>query len=151
MKLDRSLPFATVHGDRPPGDLHQAVEYFQHGLPFNAQGNLVQSLVDADPDLQKRAEALGKRKAKADAVIAALGDDEADVQITPTSSHAGDDVNLEAWLRKEAKYQWFAISSAIHKRYSVRVTNQEEAVRLLVCDEKLLPAEAVHPSLRPAL
>ena len=41
--LNESIDFATVHGDRGPGDREYAVAYVQGGLPFDPQKRLIQN------------------------------------------------------------------------------------------------------------
>lgn len=151
VRMDKSKPYATVHGERPPGDPHALVHFMQEGLPYDAQGLLLINVV-TDPALKKRAEAklakANKQATKAAAPAAddpAPGDDDADDEGNDNSGgqqETSGDVNLESWLRGEANYQWFKITGAIKQRFAKSVTNTADAVLFLVREEKIIsPAD----------
>lgn len=153
--MDRSKPFSTVHGERGPGDPHRDVHFFQDGLPFSAQGHMLAELVGAICTEQQQALAARKLK-QVEAQMrarATAGDgggntkDEAGTELAPANPN---DVNLDAWLRGTARYQWFSVSAAIKARYHKNVGNAANAVIFLVEEVKLVPAGEIAPGFRSA-
>jgi hypothetical protein len=156
--MDRSKPFATVHGERSPGDVHQNIHFFQDGMPFDAGGLLVYEAIE-DPKIKALADRKLKKlpAAKPEADGDGADDDDRDNDAggdsappvsTPTSP---DDVNLEAWLRGEASYPWFAITKAVRERHSNNISKQAEMVEFLVRDLKIVPEDQVAADLRQHL
>jgi hypothetical protein len=152
LRMDRSRPYGSVHGERAPGDAHQNVHFYQDNLPFDAQGFLV---YDAITD--ENAKKLADRKLKKLVVKPADEDgddgaDEADASSSssdaaPAASGTSGDVNLDAWLRGEANYQWAKITKTVRERYHQNISKQADMVAFLVLDEKIIPENEVAPDL----
>jgi hypothetical protein len=160
IRLDRSRPFQTIHGDRTQGDPHYNVHFFQGNLPFDAQG----ALVPPDPDRAKpwvSKDSEGKPitcyplyneqmtkvlEAKLKRAAAVKAKDEVDDEEEDASEklvNLADEVNLEAWLRGQAKYEPHLIYAACKQRYHRSFTRLREVVEELVYDLKLVPEAEV--------
>lgn len=136
VKIDKSKPFATVHGERPPDDPHANVHFFQDSIPFDVRGEAIPSLINDDKGrkaFERKMKRLSMEAEEAEVDVAAEDAENADDDDDVTA----DDVNLESWLRGEVKYPWFKVSAAIRDRYSLVVINQSQAVRFLVMEQKL--------------
>jgi hypothetical protein len=145
--LDRSKPFGKVHGTIGPGEPH----YHQDGLPFDAHGNLLAAGLTADQvTLAERKARRAKRRAPREeraegaAAVAAGELDDEDV----ADSDPGD-VNLEAWLRGDAKYLFDAVRTAIRARYTRDCKSIGDAVEFLVFEENLVDRKTVSQMLLP--
>lgn len=135
VRVDRSRPFSTVHGERPPGDPHSAIFFFQDGIPFSAEGIMLPDLIDPkDEKLTALAERMQKRAnaaaVRGDAPKTEMGEDEGLV-------------NLTTWLRGEARYPWPDVTNRIAAVYKKRVNSIKDAVEFLVEDAKIVPAHEV--------
>jgi hypothetical protein len=162
LRMDRSKPYSTVHGERPPGDIHQNTHFFQDGMPFDAAGHLLLDAIE-DPKIKAIAERRLKKlpAAKTDNARSADGDgdgdDGSDVDndaggdTKPPASISPDDVNLEAWLRGEETYPWFAITKAVRTRHGSNITKQADMVEFLVRDLKIIAEDQVGADLRQFL
>lgn len=155
--MDRSKYYSTVHGERSPDDPSRNVHFYQDGLPFDAHGILVPELVKSpehkalvDRKMKKLAAAMKAADTSADEDKSADDADEGDSANVSTASTA-DDVNLEAWLRGEAKYHFFAIREAIRKRFSHNIKDQRNAIEILVLDEKIVSEDELAPAFRALL
>lgn len=153
LRLDRSRSYGTAHGERPPGDKHQLVQFTQDGIHFDAHGLHIDDLIEDD-----KTRALVDRRLKRQAGPREDEDDaggSAGTGIDPSptggGSPASTDVNLEAWLRGEEKYQWFAITKAVRDRYSQNISKQFDMVTFLVYDEKVIPEDQLSPDLAELL
>ena len=148
VRLDRSRDYATVHGDRRPGDPHHQVHFYQYGLPFDAHGILIDDHpeVTGDPKKTAAAEKLMKRAAKV-RIEEPVGD--ATDEILDGEGEDGDEpvLNLEMWARGEQKWPWQKVSDAIAGRFAKRVTDKRGAVELLI-EERVVSAGALSPDLR---
>jgi hypothetical protein len=150
LRMDKSRPFGTVHGERAPGDKHQFAHFQQDGIYYDAHGLHLEELVEDDKTralverrLKRQAKAAPKEKA-ADA-----GDSDNDEDLDPASNGAGsdssDDVNLEAWLRGEAQYHWFRITKLVRERYHQNITKLIDMIEFLVEDEKVITVSELAP------
>jgi hypothetical protein len=152
LRMDRSRPFGTIHGERTPGDKYALAHFSQDDIFFDAQGLHIDELVEDD-----KVRALVDRRLKRAAKPAddAGGSDEDDADPgepkPPGSDSSPDDVNLEAWLRGEAKYQWFAITKRVRERFSQNITKQVDMIEFLVMDEKVIPVDQLDPALAELL
>jgi hypothetical protein len=148
VRLDKSRDYATVHGDRRPGDPHHEVHFYQYGLPFNAHGILLADHpeIEADPKKTAAMEKLMKRAAKVK-VEAPVGD--ATDEILDGEGEDGDkpDLNLEMWARGEQKWPWQQVSDAIAARFAKRVTSKKDAAELLV-EERVVSIGSLSDDLR---
>ncbi|MET4187617.1 hypothetical protein ABIB86_000434 [Bradyrhizobium sp. JR1.7] len=158
LRMDRSKPFGTVHGERQPGDLHQNTHFFQDGMPFDAHGLLIYEAIE-DPKIKALADRKLKKlpaaKPAAEGDDDGAGDDDSDNDTggddTPPASSSPEEVNLESWLRGEASYPWFAITKAVRERHSNNISRQPEMVEFLVRDLKIIPEDQVAADLRKYL
>jgi hypothetical protein len=160
LRMDRSRGYGTVHGERPPGDLHQNTHFFQDNMPFDAHGFLILDAID-DPKIK----AIAERKLKklptappaAEGDSDGAGEDDSDPATTeavgqqkPTATNSSE-VNLEAWLREEVSYPWNLITRTMRDRYHQNMSKQHDVIQFLVEDEKVVPEDQVGPSLRKFL
>lgn len=166
VRMDRSKPFSTIHGDRGPGDQHQFVQFKQDGLPFDAEGKLLIEAISVD-DTKNREKAkrlIERAKARAGGEKApavpepqkASDQDSLNTGTDETDHDSGagggaGEVNLEAWLRGEQKWPWFQIAAAIRTRFAKNVTKQADAVQFLVRDEKIISDADVTEAFRSYL
>lgn len=157
LRLDKSRPFSTIHGERPPGDRHQNAHSYQDGIFFDAHGLHIDDLIDdeetrslVDRRLKRQAKAAPKEEVGADA--GGSDDDETgDPASNEGAGSQGADVNLEAWLRGEAKYPWFSITKTVRERYHQNITKAVDMIEFLVEDEKIVPAAELAPEFSKVL
>lgn len=154
VSLDVSRDHATVHGERGPNDPHSPVFYYQNGLPFNAEGHLIEDHPDLKgdgKDAQKRRDLVAKLKARAakqaekqaerETAIAA-GEPVDDDGLDDDNGDAGGSVtivDLGRWARGEQKYMWTAVSNALTEKFKKRVANKAEGINLLVKEGIVAP------------
>ena len=159
IRVDRSRAHATIHGERGPDDPHRNAFFKQDGLYFDAEGALIPELVPDELKLkvEKKIRKLNGGKAPSEPPQAAPasenastgddagsnGDEEDDDDDESETKLSGDDINLTAWLKGEANYQWFAIAKVIRERYQKNVSKAEDAVEFLVMDQKVVSADEV--------
>lgn len=169
IRLDRSRPVAEVHGDRMSDDPLYRVAYYQGGLPFDASGLLVPDDGSTAPKLglgldgkevrypplynDEMRKLVAKRLRKVAAPAAAPVETESEgVQIEDDEdAPASDEINLEMWLRGEARYQPFQIFAECKKRFNRVHTSLRSVVDDLVLDEKLVPESEVAKDLMALL
>ncbi len=176
IRLDRSKPFSTCHGERTPDDPHYRVHFWQGGrfgkdnilLPFDSNGELIADDGKTEAYQGSGIDPQGKSaivsylplytekmraflKAKKDRATASQVSNEPtieeDEQDVAGQSAPEDDVNLESWLRGEVKYQPHQLRAAAKKRYHKTYANIPELIADLVLDEKLVPEDKVAPHL----
>lgn len=144
--LDRTRKHASVHGE-----VENGLAYKQDGLPFDAQGNLIEALVNT-PDLRAIVERKLKRVKKqvAPATPAEAGAQQEDDDDPADKNKAGDDdVNFDAWARGMVRYEWTLLQRVARKRFSRSFSSKENIIEFLIEDAKLIHLDDVHPSLRP--
>lgn len=158
LRMDKSRTHATVHGERAPGDPHQKVHFYQDGLPFDAEGLLIPGLVPEDKKafVERRLKKQGggnpeASSAAAEPVGGGAGDNQDDDREDGESTNSNPEVNLEAWLRGEVRYQWFQVAAAIRKRFAKNVSNQADAILYLVTEENVVRADQLAPAFQSAL
>lgn len=154
--MDRSRPHSTVHGERPPGDPHAGIHFYQDGLPYDAQEFFVEGHLDDANDKNGKLRALVERRLRklqgqttaADAAAEVIEDDPP----LPGANKAGDDddVNLVAWARGETQYLFGNVREAIRKRYSQVVKDQHGAVDCLI-DEKVVTEDDLSAAFKKLL
>ena len=130
LKLDRGRYFSTVHYGEGGGH----VAYKQDKLPFDGDGNLVES--ELTPELRKAAE---EKAAKFKVVQQRDGS---------TVLEGGDQVNFEAWLKGEINYPPAKLFAALRETHNMTVNNFQDAVEFLVSDPtgpKVIPLSLVSP------
>lgn len=181
IRLDRSKPHGTNHGDMTPEDPAYMVRFWQGGtmggkkivLPFDINGELIPDdgrtekfeginsegkkvwytpLYSAD--MRKYLEL--RRQRHAQTAIAAPDPNAIDEEETSHDNELGasieDEINFESWLKGEVKYPPFQIRAAALKRYSKRYPNiYPDLVVDLVLDERLVPEDQVCADLRKYL
>ncbi len=140
VRMDKTRSFATVHGERSPGDPHAQIHFFQDSLPFSADGVLLPNLIDkSDEKLQ----ALAKRmQQRANALLEKRIERGEDEDVKPNDPDEGI-VRLDYWLRGERKYLWPEVSNRIGAVYKKRVNSIKDAVEFLVTDQRLVPRDDV--------
>lgn len=159
VRMDKSRYFSTVHGDRGPDDPHAKVNFYQDGLPFDAQGLLLVEAIPADDKAAlAKADKLIKKASKNTVKTPPPPDGEvtdetggADDDDGDQSGGNPDDVNLEAWLRGEQKYPWFAVTKAIRTRFAKNITKTEDAVAFLVNEQGIVAKENVAAAYQPMI
>lgn len=159
IRLDRSKPYGTVHGERGPDDPHYGVHFMQGGLPFDAQGVLVPDdgrkesypgIVDGKPlmhqPLYNKAmrEALERRigrilRLQKQAEVEQRSEEPVEAPVDPS-----EDVNFESYLRGEADYPFFALKQAYERRFGKKQARLRSIIEDLVYEEKLIPEGQVH-------
>lgn len=148
LTLDRSRTFATVHGENTDG-----IAFVQDGIPFDARGML---LDDKVPDDKKALVAQKKKKA---AKLARQNDQPpSPPEGSPTGGADDDpdddgepdqtDVNFEAWLKDEVKYQPHVLFAAARKRFSKTFTNYRDLAEFLVLEENVVGIDDVPTKLK---
>ena len=152
LRLDKSRPYSRIHGERKLGDPFRLAHFQQDGIHFDAQGLHIDDLV---PEGKVRA-LVDRRLKKAKTAPAQVTEQVTERDPSFGEGNSGGDglgngdvpVNLEAWLRGEAKYPWYAITKAVRDRYSVNKTRQVDVIEFLVTDQKIVPMSDVAPYLK---
>lgn len=139
--LDRSRAFATVHGE---GITHA---FEQDGLPFNHHGRLVMELVPKEKRAivekkMKRLAKLESNEPKETVETDVAADDDA-------GDGDGSDINFEAWLKDEVKYQQHELFKEARKRFSKTFMNYRDLAEFLVFEENVCGPEDVPTKLGP--
>ncbi len=151
IRMDKSRAYAEVHGDRPPGDRHSGVHFYQDGLPHDAQGFLILDHSDyegTDPEAVKRRATAEKKvrkflaqsEKKRAAAVAEGGPDyprgveaiEAGDEDEENEDDAAEPINLSAWARGEQQVEWQEITQEIARRYKKRIASIADAIPFLV-------------------
>jgi hypothetical protein len=152
LRMDKSRPHATIHGERAAGDRHAIAFYQQDGIHYDAHGYHIPELIDDDKvrglieRRLRRQQKLEGEKAEVDAQTDAAPDDDPDAASTDD-----DAVNLEAWLRGEVKYQWHMITSAVRKRYSQNLNRTIDVLECLVYDHEVVSEDQLADSFKDIL
>lgn len=163
IRIDRTRPMSTVHGDRTPDDPHYRVHFMQQGLPFDANGRLIPDDGKTEPFkglvegvvttfhplytpamrelVQKKLDRLKKG--------IPVQPEELDPELDPEGElqAASEDVNLESWLRGEAQYPAGLIFAACKKRFHKNHVTLRSVIDDLVNEEKIIPEADVATSL----
>lgn len=172
IRLDKSRTFSECRGERQPDDPLYRVHFWQGQtinkamvlLPFDAAGELIpddgktlpyHGIVDGKPVMhhplynQAMRELLELKRRRHKAVEAAPEPGEGagagkDGDLT-------DEVNLEAWLRGQTRYNWLILQAAAKKRTHCFFANKTALVVGLVLDEKMIPESELAPDLAALL
>ncbi len=153
LRLDKSRPYSTIHGERQPGDPHQLTAFAQDGIHYDAQGLHLDHLVE-DDKTRALVDRRLKRQQKAARPNPDDGDDDGDDANVDQGQQNGDtavEVKLESWLRGEARYPWFAITKAARDRFHQNITKQVDMIIYLVEDEKIITEDELAPELKQLL
>lgn len=143
LKLDRSRPFATCHGE----GLTHAFE--QDGLPFDHQGELAEKQVKTPAQkalVEKKMRRLVKLQAGAPS-------SDPDLQEPPTPPDDDDEgnenaeMNFEAWLKDEVQYPQHVVFKEARRRFNKVFTNYKALAEFLVYDEQVLGPDDVPTKL----
>ncbi|HWW46321.1 MAG TPA: hypothetical protein VNZ94_00580 [Xanthobacteraceae bacterium] len=143
LKLDRSRPYATVHGDGADG-----VAFYQDDLPFDFHGKLVAAKVPLH--LREKVERKLLRLAK----LADTAGDELQNEGGPPDptedddDDPGTDVNFEAWLKDEIKYQPQVLFSEARRRFNKTFSDFGALAEFLVFDEQICGPDEVPTKLK---
>jgi hypothetical protein len=143
IRMDRSRAHGTVHGERVAGDPHAGVHFYQDGLPFNAQGELVADHPDitGDPAKQMKVERLQAKALKLLAKLKERASDEDEEDDEDDEDKDQAPINLEAWARGEQELEWQMVTNAIAQRFGVRVKDKRGAVERLIEERVVAPAD----------
>jgi hypothetical protein len=151
LRLDRSRTFSQIRGQRHEGDPHQRAHFQQDGIHFDSHGLHIDELITdektreiVDRRLKRQMKNASKKE---DAGVVEEGDP---VDVS-TGSSTSDEVNLEAWLRGEEKYEWFKITTIVRDRFKVNITKQVDMVEFLVNEQKIIPIDEIDPKLADLL
>lgn len=164
IKLDRSKRFSTVHGDRTPNDPHYAVHFWQAGLPFDVNGNLVpddsgKELVTDDTFDDGRVirykhlwnDAMRTLRDRRTARIGKLQADAEEAAELQEREDLTSDVNLEAWAKGEVQYLSAVLFNAAKARFGKHYTTQAQLLHDLIYEEELIREEEVPDNMRAML
>jgi hypothetical protein len=158
LQMDRSRPKSSIHGERAPDDPHVNVHFVQDGLPFDAQGFLVDSFFNDRNDPTGKLRALAERRLKkqvgsqavpADAEDGGGGIDNDDDGVAGKSDN--NDINLEAWLRGTANYQFFTVKKVVRERYHQNLSSAAAIIEHLVLEKKIISVGELSESNRAQL
>lgn len=144
--LDRTRKHASVHGEAEHG-----LAYKQDGLPFNAQGELIEALVNTPEQKATLERKLKKLKHKRPAVSEPAKEPTAAASGEADDDDAPDDydINFDAWARGIERYEWIVLQRAAKKRFSKVFTSKEQLIEFLVFDAKIIALADVADALRP--
>lgn len=138
IRMDRSRDFGTVHGDRPHGDAHYKVAFYQDGLPYDPQGLLMLDHPDIVGSEEKQAKVMRLIERSKKLLEKARGErDEDDEDEDEDEDGDGEDktpIDLKSWARGEQKLQWQLVTNAIAQRFAVRVSDKRGALELLIVE-----------------
>lgn len=169
VRLDKSRPFGTCHGDRVPEDPLYRVAFWQGGkigketitLPFDSNGELVEDDnkdapwkgVNSEekpvtyyplwtPKMRKFLELKLKKLADRQADEQEIEEEDGD----PTAA-----VDLAAWLRGQANYDWPMLVAACAKKHGIKFNSKAQMVTDLVIDLSLVKEDELTPAFRKML
>lgn len=163
VRLDRTKPYGTIHGDRTPEDPHYRCHYWQRGLPFDAQGILVpddgktqpwtamgsdgkpivhQPLYNKDMRAEVERRIARMLRSQKDADAERTTQVPAEEPIDPA-----EDVNLESYLRGEVDYPFFQLKKACEARFHKKYNRLRTIIEDLVYEEKVIPESQVAPEI----
>lgn len=165
LRLDRTRPFSTVHGDRVPEDPHYRVHFWQDDLPFDVNEVLVpddekrQPFSGPDPNreghtVQYRPLYTPQRALKAQQKLdrlrkgaKAMRPPEVVDETSPKAEQqaAVTELNFAAWLRGEVQYETWQVFAAFETRYHRKTHKQGDVVSELVLEFKVIPEDQVAP------
>lgn len=169
VRLDKTRPYGTCHGDRVPEDPMYRVAYWQGGkigkdvitLPFDSEGELIED--DQKDAPWKSTDSEGKpvtyyplwndkmRKFLA-LKIKKLAEKQADEEeITEDEGDPTAAVDLKAWLRGDVKYDWPILVAAGKKKHGINFNSKSQMVTDLVIDLELVKEEELAPHHRKLL
>ena len=167
--LDKTRPYATCHGDRIPDDPMYRVSYWQGGkigkdtvtLPFDSNGELVEDdkkeapwkSIDAESKpvtyyplwtekMRKFRDAKFKKLAERAIEEEEIVEDESD----PAAA-----VDLVAWLRGNARYDWPVLVAACKRKHGINFNSKAQMVTDLVIDHALVKEEELSEQYRKML
>ena len=147
-RLDRSRTFGTVYG---PDEKKVRFRQSCMGLPdwpYDINGKLMENALDE----QQRAKLKDKRAAAAKAPPVVLTEeDDAPLEAPPEPKIPEDEglVNLELWLRGQAKYRFADVQKALRDRKHVDKMTKASLALYLIEELKLVPRDEVDPSILP--
>lgn len=144
--LDRSRDYSTAHGDRDKDDPHYGIATMQNGLPFNHQDELMfdHPMVQSNPKLMQSADRLATKAARLLArARSAEPDDDDDIEegTDTLDDEPAEPVNLNAWARGIAEYQWQEVSNQVARKYGKRISNKFGAIELLLKEGAVMPGQ----------
>lgn len=169
VRLDKTRPYGTCHGDRVPEDPLYRVCFWQGGkigkdtiiLPFDADGELVEddkrdapwkgTNSDEKPctyyplwtDKMRKFLALKVKK---------LAERQADEEeITEEEGDPSAAVDLAAWLRGQANYNWPLLVEACKKKHGINFNSKAQMVTDLVIDLSLVKEDELTLAFRKML
>lgn len=160
VRMNRSMPFSSVHGERGPSDPWAGVGFIQDGLPFDPQGycitdhpsilaetpagaklravlerKLKKAIANQAKEKPRRAASAESDGVESGVEAAAVDDDDDEEDLEP--------IDLVAWLRGEQRIEWPEMTQELARRYKRRFTKVEDAVEFLVKEEQLVQKGAL--------
>lgn len=143
--LDKSRGYGEVHGETGAHN----IAFEQDGLPFDAQGALIEGALT--PDLREVVKRRLAKMAKGAAKRAAEAEAEADDEDGSPAADEPDDgtgINLLQWVKGNEKYQWHVIQQEFRKRHAMNVNDGASAAEVMVVDLKIVTWDEVAPQYR---
>jgi hypothetical protein len=150
IRLDRSRYFSEVRGERTANDPHADVHFQQDGLPFDAEGNLVDESEENSPARHKVLNPDGslaywrdplwndEMRMRRDAKLRRL---ERRGEVVQSG-----DVDFSAWLRGEIEYDQKLLFREAKKKFGRVFARLEDLVEDLVYSRGILPEKEVAES-----
>ena len=153
--LDRSRPYATVHGEETNGKAFSQRAIGIESWPYDHDGKLIEELLTS----QQKAKREQKIKEAIERAVEArnappepdVADDEGEdkVERLKPQEDPNEEVNLVQWLKGDVRYKPFEVQSAIKARFGANKPNMKEAARYLVEEQKLVSWSEVASMFRP--
>lgn len=134
-RLDRSRSFGEYH---PP---ENGTFFNQDGFDFDHEGHLVADRLTEAQKKQLAKKAPAAPKAEADSKPEGQSDgspEDTSQPNSPANPQAGDDLNLEMWLRGEEDYPFSKVQAVVRSRFNVWKTARRDLVMFLVEEQKLV-------------
>lgn len=166
VKLDKTRPYGTCHGDRVPEDPMYRVAYWQGGklgktpilLPFDSEGDLVEDDNRTEkswPGVNSESKPItyyplwnDKMRMFLAAKQKKLAERQAeeDEELTEEQGDTSAAVDLVKWLKGEAVYQWPELVVACKKKHGLNLQSKAQMVTDLVIDLQLVKESELAPN-----
>lgn len=154
LRLDKNRLYSECKGERTVDDPHKDVHYFQHGLPFDANGLLVE---DDGKTLEWRHQVIEDNGATKTIIRYPLYTDEMRAtrdrllrRLERKREAPGDsvgEVDFVEFLRGHAKYSPTTLYDAMEAQYSRRFSRVRDVVDELIYEQQVLSDREVAPHI----